>query len=72
MGHLSPYEIAAFTERMAQRHGKTLRRFPETAELTIDALHFCARMRARENPLLKVERWDWRGGHLEEIVARRV
>jgi hypothetical protein len=66
---MSPHEVATLADRMAQRRGKTLRLLPETAELVVEALRFYARMRAPENPLFKVERWDWRAGHVEEIVA---
>jgi hypothetical protein len=69
MRHLSPHEVATLADRMAQRPGKTLHLLPATAELVIEALRFYARARAPENPLFKVERWDWKGSHVEEIVA---
>jgi hypothetical protein len=69
MRNLSPHEVAALADRMAQRRGKMLRLSPETAELVNEALRFYGRMHAAKNPLFKVERWDWRGSHVEEIVV---
>jgi hypothetical protein len=42
---------------------------PETAPLVIEALRVYARMHAGEPAKYKVERWDRKDSHVEEIVA---
>ena len=42
---------------------------PETAPLVIDALRLYARMKTGEPRSHKVEKWDFQGAHVEEIVA---
>ncbi len=40
-----------------------------TAQLVIEALRLYARMHVGEPANYKVERWDWKDAHVEEIVA---
>jgi hypothetical protein len=42
---------------------------PATAEIVIEALKLYARMQVPESESYKVERWDWKDEHVEEIVA---
>jgi hypothetical protein len=51
------------------RKSKGFRTSPQTASLLIDALRLFARMHVGEPAAYKVERWDWKDSHVEEIVA---
>jgi hypothetical protein len=62
-------EIMNLAERMEARKAKGFRVSPATAELVIDALKRYARMQVPEGASYKVERWNWKDEHVEEIVA---
>jgi hypothetical protein len=55
--------------RMELRKQNGFRISPQTAPLIIDALQLYARMHVGEPAAYKVERWDWKDEHVEEIVA---
>jgi hypothetical protein len=40
-----------------------------TAPLVVEALRLYARMHAIEPANFRVEKWDWRNQHVEEVVA---
>jgi hypothetical protein len=64
--------ILKLVEGMQARKAKGFRVSPTTAELVIEALRLYARMQVPEGESYKVERWDWKGEHVEEIVAARL
>jgi hypothetical protein len=61
--------ILDLIEGMESRKEKGFRISPQTAPLVIDALRLYARMQVGEPASYKVERWDWKDAHVEEIVA---
>ena len=54
---------------MESRKEKGFRISPQTAPLVIEGLRLYARMNVGEPASYKVERWDWKDEHVEEIVA---
>jgi hypothetical protein len=64
-----PAHVLRLIEGMEARREKRFRVSPQTAPLVIEALRVYASMRAGEPGKYKVERWDWRDAHVEEIVA---
>ena len=54
---------------LESRKEKGFRISPQTAPLVIEALRLFARMHVGEPASYKVERWDWKDLHVEEIVA---
>jgi hypothetical protein len=65
----SPVRLVKLIEGMEARKEKGFRVSSETAPLVIEALRLYARMHAVETANFKVEKWDWRNQHVEEIVA---
>src|ERR1700722_520149 len=61
--------VLALVERMEVRKEKGLGVSPQTAPLIIEALPLHARIHVGEPAKYKVERWDSRDAHVEEIVA---
>jgi hypothetical protein len=66
---LSIPNILDLIGRMESRKEKGFGVSPETAPLIIEALRLYARMHVGEPASYKVERWDWKDSHVEEIVA---
>jgi hypothetical protein len=66
---VSPPHLLRLAEGMEARKAKGFRVSPETAPVVIEALRLSARMHAGEPAAYKVEKWDWRDQHVEEIVA---
>jgi hypothetical protein len=64
-----PAHVLRLIEGMEARREKGFRVTPQTAPLVIEALRVYANMHAGEPAKYKVERWDWRDAHVEEIVA---
>ena len=65
----SPLHLIKLIEGMEARVSKGFRVSPQTAPLVVEALRLYARMQAGEPATFKVEKWDWRNQHIEEIVA---
>jgi hypothetical protein len=61
--------ILKLIEGVEARKEKGFRISPQTAPLVIEALRLYARMHVGESATYKVERWDWKDLHVEEIVA---
>ena len=61
--------VLALVERMEVRKEKGFGVSPQTAPLIIEALRVYARLHVGEPAEYKVERWDSRDAHVEEIVA---
>ena len=66
---MSPNQIIDLVERMDARKEKGFGVSAQTAPLIIQALRVYARMHAGEPAKYKVERWDEKDLHVEEIVA---
>ena len=66
---LSPLRLSKIIEGMESRVTKGFRVSPQTAPLVIEALRLYARMQAGEPATFRVEKWDWRNQHIQEIVA---
>jgi hypothetical protein len=64
-----PQQILDLIERMEACKEKGFRVSPQTAPLIVEALRLYARMHVGEPANYKVERWDWKDAHVEEIVA---
>jgi hypothetical protein len=64
-----PKHILELIERMEARKEKGFGVSARTAPLVIEALRLYARMHAGEPAKYKVERWDGKDSHVEEIVA---
>jgi hypothetical protein len=67
--HVSPLHILDLIKRMEARKEKGFGVSAQTAPLVIEALRLYARMHAGEPAKYKVERWDGKDSHVEEIVA---
>jgi hypothetical protein len=65
----SPMKIMELAARMQERSEKGFRISPETANLVITALHYFAAAQAPEPASFKIEQWDWKGLHVEQVVA---
>ena len=61
--------ILKLIEGMEARKNKGFRVSPQKAPLVIEALRLYARAHVGEPASYKVERWDWKDAHVEEIVA---
>jgi hypothetical protein len=66
---VSPNHMLELVERMEPGRQKGFGVSAQTAPLVIEALRLYARMRAGEPAKYKVERWDGKDSHVEEIVA---
>jgi hypothetical protein len=66
---ISPLHILRLIEGMEARKEKGFRVSPQTAPHVIEALRLFARMHVGEPAKYKVEKWDWKDSHVEEIVA---
>jgi hypothetical protein len=66
---LSIPDLLELIGRMEARKEKGFGVSPETAPLVIEALRLYARMHVGEPAAYKVERWDWKDAHVEEIIA---
>ena len=64
-----PDHLLKLIEGMEARISKGFRVCPETAPLMVEALRLYARMHAIEPANFRVEKWDWRNQHVEEVVA---
>jgi len=65
----SAEQIMALAARMQARLEHGFRVSPETAPLVIAALRHYAAAQAPERASFKIEKWDWRDSHVEEIVG---
>src|SRR5580700_3266081 len=61
--------ILKLIEGMEACKDRGFRVSPQTAPLVIEAMRLYARMQVGEPANYKVERWDWKDAHVEEIVA---
>jgi hypothetical protein len=61
--------VLKLIEGMEARKEMGFRVSPQTAPLVVEALRLYARMQVGEPAKYKVERWDWKDAHVEEIVA---
>jgi hypothetical protein len=66
---IRPNQLVKLIEGMQARVRTGFRVSPQTAPLIVEALRLYARMQAIEPANFKVEKWDWRNQHVEEIVA---
>jgi hypothetical protein len=66
---VSPLHVLKLVEGVDARKEKGFRVSPQTAPLVIEALRLFARMHVGEPAKYKVEKWDWKDLHVEEIVA---
>jgi hypothetical protein len=66
---VSPLDILKLVEGMDARKENGFRVSPQTAPLVIEALRLYARLHVGEPAKYKVEKWDWKDAHVEEIVA---
>jgi hypothetical protein len=62
-----PDHLLKLIEGMEARISKGFRVCPETAPLMVEALRLYARMHAIEPANFRVEKWDWRNQHVEEV-----
>ena len=66
---IRPDQLLKLIEGMEAHASKGFRVSPQTAPTIVEALRLYARMHAIEPANFKVEKWDWRNQHVEEIVA---
>ena len=66
---LRPDQLVKLIEGREARVARGFRVSPQTALVIVEALRLYARMHAVEPANFKVEKWDWRNQHVEEIVA---
>jgi hypothetical protein len=66
---IPPNQLLKLIEGMESRVMRGFRVSPQTAPIVVEALRLYARMHAIEPANFKVEKWDWRNQHVEEIVA---
>ena len=66
---IPPNQLLKLIEGMESRVTRGFRVSPQTALIVVEALRLYARMHAIEPANFKVEKWDWRNQHVEEIVA---
>ena len=66
---IRPDHLLKLIEGMEAGISKGFQVCPETAPLMVEALRLYARMHAIEPANFRVEKWDWRNQHVEEVVA---
>jgi hypothetical protein len=65
----SPERLVKLIEGMESRVSTGFRVSADTAPVIVEALRLYARMHAIEHANFRVEKWDWRNQHIEEIVS---
>ena len=65
----APIHILKLVEGMKSRAGKGFRVSAETAPIVIEALRHYANAALGNNAAYRVEKWDSREQHVEEVIA---
>lgn len=66
---ISPIRLLKLIEGMEARLSTGFRVSPETAPVIVEARRLYAHMHAIGPANFRVEKWDWRSQHVEEVVA---